>query len=143
MEKKYSALLVEDNPICQRFQQTILNNHGFFVDIAPTAKEAVAKLNQMEEKFNRITYDIIFVDFMLPDINGDHLVQVIRLTTHAGNSANQNLPIIAITAYANPKTKEKLYKSGVNHIIEKPITKNNLMDVILTLKRLGIAKENS
>jgi len=126
MEKKYFALLIEDNLICQRFQKALLEANGFQVDVTNTARQAIEKLNQMEEQLHHITYDVIFVDFVLPDLYGDHVVNIIRRTTKCGEAFNEKVIIVAVTAYATEKTKNKLYKSGVDHIIEKPILQSDL-----------------
>ena len=129
IQKRYSALLIEDNPICQQSQKFILEANGFRVDIVGTAKEAILALNRIEEKYNYINYDLIIVDFQLPDMWGDHLVDVIRLTER-GDAYQKKLVIIAVMARTDQLCTQRMCKSGVNHVVKKPMSQQDLVHVM-------------
>ncbi len=102
------VLLVEDEPLIQKFTCAMLLEFGCTVSIAPNGQAAI---NQLQQPF-----DIIFMDIGLPDISGLRVTQHIR----ENNNVNQNTPIIALTAHASAQDKARCLSTGVNDFLTKP-----------------------
>jgi len=69
-----------------------------------------------------IKFDIIFMEYKLPQLNGTDVARMIRDTSNA----NSHTPIVAITAYL----KELQAKQHFDSLIEKPISSSKLIEVL-------------
>ena len=91
------------------------------VDKAGDGKEALHILTQNPK------YDLIFVDMGLPGMSGPDLVRIYR---QKEKFLNIHTPIIAITGYSSQKDKDAFIDSGVDEVIIKPVTIEQLESVI-------------
>lgn len=107
------ALIIEDNATSMRLVQTLLYNVNSMVDQAANGKDAL-KLISKE------TYDIIFLDINLPDINGYNISKIIR------QKLKNKTPIVAISSLNDPDNIKKAMTSGMNDFIHKPINMRSL-----------------
>ncbi|MCK5197589.1 MAG: response regulator, partial [Spirochaetales bacterium] len=109
-------LVAEDHAVNQVLFKTILENIGHEVDIANNGLEAVesAKLN---------SYDIIFMDVQMPEMNGYEATVEIR-------SLGVKTPIIAVTASAIKGESEKCLSVGMTDFLTKPFKKIDLIPVL-------------
>jgi PAS domain S-box-containing protein len=112
-----TILIVEDDVYNAQLLSAYLKKTGADCLITGNAKKALDVLNSD----NRI--DLILMDIQLPDINGYTLTKMIR-------EKNIDIPIIAQTAYASEKDKEKALDSGCNNHISKPIAQSALLQLI-------------
>ena len=110
-------LVVEDEEFNFRYLQKILSILHFSVERASNGLEAVEKC-----KINK-DIKLILMDIKMPEMDGYEAVRLIR-------TFNPTIPIIAQTAYALAKDKEKIMESGFDDYITKPIDKNLLVDCI-------------
>lgn len=128
------VLLIEDELISQKSEKLLLEACGFIVDVASNATEGLDLLHDQE--FNHPFekgYDAIFMDIMLPDINGDALTEVIRQTEETVKST----PIIAVTGRELSQEDRKLFtKMGITDVIIKPMTNESLNAIISKYKFL-------
>jgi PAS domain S-box-containing protein len=120
-EKKYNwenkkILVVEDVESNYLFLETLISKTKAKISWAKTGKQAL-------EFCNSIQPDIILMDIQLPELNGYDATKLIR-------KKNPTVPIIAQTAYAFAGEKEKIFNSGCNDYITKPIKPKTLMDTI-------------
>ena len=95
----------------------MLEELGCKVDTASTAAQA---LNCTKTK----TYNFIFMDISLPDMDGIMLTQKIR------KQSKKYLPIIALTAHALDEEKEKFKRSGLDDVVTKPVSQKQLYDIL-------------
>ena len=111
----FSVLLVEDNTVNQKLAAKILSRMGCHVDLAINGKEAVSLARKQ-------TYDIIFMDCQMPEMDGYEATRRIR-DFELDNKVpeNERVPIIAITANAMRGDREKCLEEGMNDYIAKPI----------------------
>lgn len=100
-------LLVEDTEIQQQLAKMALSALKHQVDIVSTGSEAV-------EKCLNGDYDFVFMDIGLPDFNGIEATRLIR-------KHNQTIPIVALTAHSEEKTKIEAIEAGMNAYEVKPI----------------------
>ena len=112
-----SILVAEDNEINIRVAQTIFSNLGYKIDIARNGLEAI-------DKVNNATYDIIFMDLIMPEKDGIQATVAIRGLGH-------QMPIVAMTATASAKSKTKAIASGMNDYILKPVKIDSIRSILI------------
>jgi len=112
-------LLVEDNEINQQVASEILEQAGFYVDIANHGQEA---LDMLESK----AYDCVLMDVQMPVMDGYTATGKIR-----ENSRYSDLPVLAMTANATLEDRERSLEAGMNEHIAKPIRPQILFEALL------------
>jgi len=112
-------LIVEDDIINQKVLSNILKSSGIDVHIANNGMEAV---NMVKER--RIDFDMVLMDINMPVMDGYTATHMIRL-----DSEFDSLPIVAFTALALESEKEKIFKSGMNAYLTKPLSIGKLYTV--------------
>jgi CheY-like chemotaxis protein len=112
-----SILVAEDNEINIRVAQTIFNNLGYTIEVAKNGAEAA-------EKVKARNYDIIFMDLVMPEKDGIQATVEIR-------GLGYQMPIVAMTATANSKSKSKAISSGMNDYIVKPVRSEVIRNLLI------------
>ncbi len=119
-------LLAEDNVINQKVAERLLQKMGYRPDIVSNGLEAIKALEQ-------VTYDVIFMDVNMPEMNGFESTKVI-----CNNYEKTNRPrIIAMTADVMKGDKEKCLTAGMDDFISKPVKTSELeraLEVAASLK---------
>ena len=77
--------------------------------------------------FNRIPFDIIFMDIQMPQMNGYEATQAIRNLPY---KAKASVPIIAMTAHALHGDKEKCLEAGMDDYIAKPVKSKDFREAL-------------
>lgn len=116
--KKLNVLLVEDDISSSYTLQKILERKGHNVSIVSKGKEVFLHLQASK-------FDIILLDVCLPDINGIELTNLIR--TGGEYSNDQNIPIIGISANADPIEMKECLAASMNAYITKPLNNELLL----------------
>ncbi len=118
----FHILVAEDNQMNQFVIKQILSKWNASFIIVENGIEAIREL---EEQY----YDLVMMDLQMPEMSGYGATSAIR----AKNSGvlNPSVPIIAITADAFIDTKLKVFESGMNDFITKPIDKDELYAKII------------
>lgn len=117
---KLRILVVEDNTIAQTVTKAILVQFDCQVDIAENALEALRLWKQN-------TYDLIFMDIGLPDMDGYQITHHIRVQEIA---KNRQTPIIALTAHVSEEHKQRCIESGMNGVLSKPLSLKSCRDIL-------------
>jgi PAS domain S-box-containing protein len=112
-------LLVEDNPINQKVAVKLLNKAGFSVDTANNGVEAI-------EALQNGSYQMVLMDVQMPEMDGFEATMRIRNS----KMPYKDVPIIAMTAHALKGDREKCLEVGMNDYISKPISADELFEVI-------------
>lgn len=113
-------LLVEDEPLIQKFTQLALKDLGCQITIANNAQEAISFAT------NNV-YDLILLDMGLPDHDGLYVAKKIR--TDEANHTKEPQRIIVLTAHLDSSKKEACFKAGVNDFLKKPLTKEMFLQL--------------
>ena len=116
--EKVKALVVDDNIVNLTVAQGLLEPLKAQVDGAISGKEA---LRLMETN----KYDIIFMDHMMPEMDGIDTTRIIRKTM----PEYRDVPIIALTANAVSGAKEMFLDEGMNDFVAKPIEVRSLIEI--------------
>lgn len=103
-------LIVDDNAVNLTVAEGLLEPLKMHVDTAASGKEAI-------DKIGRFHYDIVFMDHMMPELDGVETTRIIRRFHQEYN----DVPIIALTANAVEGTKETFCQEGMNDFVAKPI----------------------
>jgi PAS domain S-box-containing protein len=114
------ALVVDDVPANLTVALGFLAKHGIKAEIAEGGLEAVEKVRKSVESGR--PYDIVFMDHMMPDLDGIEAVKRIRAS--AGGevpSPYTAIPIIALSANAVQGAEKLFLTAGMNGFISKPI----------------------
>ena len=114
------ALVTDDNLINRKVVRTFLQSYGMVMDEAESGMEAIKLVKETR-------YDIIFMDHMMPVMDGIETVQIIR------NECGENgvLPvIIALTANAMGGVRETFLNNGFQDFITKPLDRKMLHEAL-------------
>ncbi|HUX96124.1 MAG TPA: response regulator [Bacteroidales bacterium] len=104
-----NIVIVEDDIPSIKYYETILKNCGAIITILRSGLEFIEYIKQEEAKI-----DFIFMDFLIPFINGLDCTRIFRKT-------NKDTPLIMLTAYSSEQTKTEAYVAGCNEYVLKPI----------------------
>jgi two-component system, sensor histidine kinase and response regulator len=113
------VLVAEDNLVNQRVAKGIISKQGHDVDIAANGVEAL-------EAVKRMSYDLVFMDMQMPEMDGLEATRVIR----GLGSSYERIPIIAMTANASPEDKQKCLDAGMDSFLSKPVRSENLRTIL-------------
>lgn len=125
-------LIVEDDFTSRKFLQSILSPYGD-TDIAVNGREAVEAFEA--SLANGASYDLICLDIMMPEMNGQEALRRIRaLEKSKGMSAANEVKIVMTTALDDPKNVvEAYYKGGATSYVPKPIDKQLFIQLLKNL----------
>jgi CheY-like chemotaxis protein/signal transduction histidine kinase len=107
VRKDLRILLVEDNKMNQKVLVSLLAALGYGCDVAEEGYEGVIKAREGN-------YDLIFMDLVLPEIDGFEAAQKIV-------SSGSPALIVAFTADSMPESKKKAEMSGIRDYLSKPV----------------------
>ena len=110
--KGLRILLAEDNVINQKVAQKTLNKLGYRADVVANGLEAVKALE-------KINYDLVLMDCMMPELDGFEATAIIR--DENSKVLNHLVPIVAMTANAMKGDREKCIESGMDDYLAKPL----------------------
>lgn len=105
------VLVVDDNKVNLNVTARLLTTYGIKAELADSGRKAI-------EMINSAYYDMVFMDHMMPELDGVDTTKMIRSQNDA---YSKELPIIALTANAVSGAKEMFMESGFNDFISKPI----------------------
>ncbi len=115
-----NILVVDDNLVNLKVTKNLLAMYGIRADTAESGREAIQKIKTSY-------YDLVFMDHMMPDLDGVDTTKIIRA---GGDAYCQQLPIIALTANAVSGAKDMFLRFGLNDFISKPIDISCLESVL-------------
>ena len=115
------VLVVDDNPVNRKIARIFLQSYGLAIDEAESGMVAV-------ELVRGTQYDIIFMDHMMPEMDGIEAAQIIR--GECGENGSRAV-IIALTANAMEGVRETFLQSGFQDFITKPLDRRSLHEALL------------
>jgi len=121
------VLVVDDNWMNLKVIEGLLERYQIKVVTANNGPEALEKIKSKE-------FDFVFMDHMMPDMDG---VETFHRIRNKAGSYYKKVPIIALTANAIAGSREMFMKEGFNDFIEKPVE----LSVLDRLLRRNIPKE--
>jgi DNA-binding NtrC family response regulator len=119
MERDISILIIEDEEIVRETLAENLKDKGFDVDSAETAEQALAMIKSK-------LYNILLVDYRLPDMNGLELIK-------ASSEISKNSIAIVVTGYSAVETAVDSMRMGAYDYLLKPVDIDSLVAEIKTI----------
>lgn len=111
LKQKINVLLVEDDPLIQKFTYRLLIDCGCHVDVASDGKTALKKAKN--------DYDLVLMDIGLPDIDG---LTATREFREKVKDRKKKPIIVALTAHVSNEDKERCLAAGLDAFLTKPAT---------------------
>ena len=118
---KLTILLADDDELNRIPITHFLKKEGYEVSIAANGKDVL-------EKLETHTFDMIFMDVQMPEMDGIETTKRIRQST--SGSFDSKIPIIALTAYAMKGDRELFLSTGMDDYLAKPVDFDILMSKI-------------
>ena len=111
-------LVIDDSSLMRVLVRDYLEHAGFEVeDWLPMS------VTEIPERIEVSKPDLILTDFRMPGVNGLSVVQAAQRT-------DATLPVVILTALREPETEVRLLKFGVKRILHKPISPEDLAQVL-------------
>jgi CheY-like chemotaxis protein len=115
-------LIVDDITTNLRVAKELMSPYGAEIHTCMSGPEAIAKLKNK-------CYDIVFMDHMMPGMDGLQATAIIRALEHE-DGYFRKVPIIALTANAVYGQKEKFLANGIDDFLSKPIEIERLNEIL-------------
>ena len=111
-------LVAEDNDINQRIVRMIFEKIGYLITMVSDGKEVIDILRKE-------SFDLIFMDIQMPNIDGFEATSAIRFNTNILQPI-----IIAMTASAMAGDKQNCLSAGMDDYVSKPIRLEDIRNII-------------
>ena len=118
-----NVLVIDDNATARCITMKMLESFHF-------QSEAVSSCSDAEELLRTTTdkYDLILVDWRMPDVDGIECVGKLR-----GMSGAEQVPIIMMTAFGDDRELVLAKEAGVDYFLTKPVKQSLLFDTIMDI----------
>jgi len=124
-----SVLIIDDETAIRESLETLLEFEGYRVESAETGEQGLAKIGEHP-------FDLVLLDFALPDRNGLEILADIR-------DRNPQMAVIMITAYGTVANAVRAMQNGATNFIQKPWDNEKLLaDVRAAVTRRRVEEEN-
>ena len=114
-------LVVDDNSMNLMVVKSLLKRTLIAMDMAESAMESY-------EKYSQTDYDLVLMDYMMPEIDGIQAMEHMRVMDKA---KGRRTPIIVLTADATPEKKELFLSKGFDGYLLKPVESKLLEEMIV------------
>jgi signal transduction histidine kinase/CheY-like chemotaxis protein len=120
-----AVLVVDDMAANLKVAQGLLRPYGMKISCILSGRQAVNLIRE-----GRIKYDLIFMDHMMPELDGIETVRIIR--DEIGSEYAKTVPIIALTANAIVGNEKMFLENGFQGFLSKPIDLIKLDEILRT-----------
>lgn len=130
-------LVVEDERVSSKFMTGIVSDYAT-CDTAENGEEAFDKF---EEAFQtQRSYDLIFLDIMMPQVDGQECLEAIRIYEEEnGISITEGVKVIMTTALDDMQNVYLAHSHACSDYIVKPLSKDK---IVKSMKKLGLLGDN-
>ena len=111
-----NVLVAEDNPSNQQLIDILLKQMGLTVTLVDTGRKTIDAATTQ-------SFDLIFMDMQMPDINGYQATRTLR-------QKGFTVPIVALTAHAMEKDRRLCLSAGCDQHLAKPLSQDRLSEVL-------------
>jgi len=115
-----TALCVDDSAVNAKIMSSLLGKLGMTADSAFSANEAIQRAEE-------VRYDIIFMDHMMPDMNGIETFKAIR----EKGGVNASTPVVMLTGNAGEDYEDYYRQQGAQGYLLKPVLIEQLKEVVV------------
>lgn len=113
-------LVIDDNLVNLKVAQKLLGRFDIQTTVLDSGEKCLAHLEKETD------YDLIFMDYMMPDMDGIETTKRIRMLS----SISPDLPIIALSANAISGAEAMYLEAGMNDFLSKPIELKHLASIL-------------
>ncbi|NOY79068.1 MAG: response regulator [Calditrichaeota bacterium] len=121
---KGKILVVDDEPFIRRSLEFVLKKQGYEVHTATNGEEALEFLNRA----NGGKPDLMFLDVMMPKVNGFQVVETVKNTPDLSN-----IYVILLTAKGQEADRQKGFELGADDFMIKPFSPSRLLEKVATI----------
>ena len=114
------VLIVDDSKVNLGVAKGLLEEYGINADVAESGMEALKKVGRKH-------YDLIFMDHMMPEMDG---IETTRNIRNKGNWCEE-VPVVALTANTTDEARQLFKMEGMQDFLAKPIELSLLHDILL------------
>lgn len=109
-------LIIDDEPYIQRSLEFVLRREGFEVDVASDGKEGLEKARELSPK-------IIYLDLMMPGLNGIEVCKKIK-----SDKKLKNIHVIILTAKGQDADRDRGIAAGADQFMTKPFSPKEVIE---------------
>lgn len=113
-------LVVDDVEINLKVIKGLLKKTCIQIDTAESGMECLKHVRNKK-------YDLIFLDHMMPEMDGIETLEKMKLLT---DSPNKNTPVIMLTANATRGAKKEYMEAGFSDYLTKPVKEEDLQEML-------------
>jgi signal transduction histidine kinase/ActR/RegA family two-component response regulator len=135
IDKPIQILLVDDNAVNLLVARMMLKKCFPKAQIVEANSGAIAL-----EKLREQPFDLTLMDMVMPEMDG---MQVTRILRHDFPAPVCHMPVLALTASANPVDQDRCLASGMNDVLHKPLDEQQLISKISNALAAHAAWENA
>ena len=134
--QEMSVLIIDDDPVACEHAKLVLERVGIAAEIAASGAEAVEMVRLRHAR--RAPYNLILVDWQMPEMDGVEATRQIRSIVGAESA------IIILTAYRWDDVLEEAVQAGVDSFIPKPLFASTVLEEFRSSmrKRNALARRN-
>jgi DNA-binding response OmpR family regulator len=110
-------LVVDDDPAIRQLLTDVLEMEGYEVS---TAADGLAAVHVVQTT----SPDFVVLDVMMPGLDGFGVLKAIR------SQGGEPVPVLMLTAAAEPDANARAWSSGVDYYLAKPFTADAVLDLI-------------
>ena len=114
-------LVCDDETFARDAMAKIIRRKGFDVVVASNGEECI-------DLYKKEKPDVVFLDVMLPDLDGDHIHHYLR-------DLNNDVKVYYITGSDTVFTKENAKSAGAKGYLQKPVNMNMLFETLDSIKK--------
>lgn len=114
MKSQYSVAIIDDDLPILEYLETVFESDGWKTNAYETPVAFIKELQNVRP-------DVIFLDLMMPGINGIQVIQYLRKN-------KIKIPIVVITALSQREIIARVKEYGVSHFLTKPLHMNDILD---------------
>lgn len=118
VESQINALVVDDSTTLRRLMELMLVPLGFAIDFVESGERAI-------ELSKRKTYDIVFLDILLPGIDGYRVCKTLK-----GDKRTKTTRVVMLTSKDGAIDKVRGMMAGTDVYLTKPVDRNDLIRAI-------------
>lgn len=121
------VLIVDDNDIAREMLEAAVYSMGFLTETAASGEEALAMLESAKK--DQSTYDLILLDWQMPEMDGVETARNIRDMSRYAKTPT----VFMVSAYGIDEVADELAEIGVKTFLPKPINTSHLFDKMMEM----------
>jgi len=119
------VLIVDDNETNRIIYQKLLGSWAIPSTVSDSGQDAISKLQSAQQSGK--PFDLVLLDFMMPDMDGLHVSKLIR-----DDKTLSDTQIIILSSMNDDSSRQSARQLNVQHVLTKPVRSSTLFDSMVT-----------